>query len=80
MKLAALISGGKDSIYSMYLASKENDIVCFLTIESENKESYMFHTPNISLTSLQAESMGKPIIIGTTKGRERKKNYKIYLI
>ena len=70
MKLAALISGGKDSIYAMHLARKENEVVCFLTIESENPESYMFHTPNISLTSLQSESIGIPILIGKTKGKK----------
>jgi len=70
MKLAPLISGGKDSIYAMHLASKEHEIVCFLTIESENLESYMFHTPNISLTSLQAEAIGIPILIGKTKGEK----------
>lgn len=70
MKLAPLISGGKDSIYAMHLASKEHEISCFLTIESENQESYMFHTPNISLTSLQAEAIGIPILIGKTKGEK----------
>ncbi|MCK5107498.1 MAG: diphthine--ammonia ligase [Nanoarchaeota archaeon] len=72
MKLAALISGGKDSIYAMWKEDKKNDVVCFLTMESDNDESYMFHTPNISLTSLQAESIGKPIIIGKTKGEKEK--------
>ena len=72
MKLAALISGGKDSIYAMWKANKEHDVVCFLTMESENEESYMFHTPNISLTSLQSESIGIPIIIGKTKGEKEK--------
>jgi asparagine synthase (glutamine-hydrolysing) len=32
----------------------------------------MFHTPNISLASLQAEAIGKPIIIGKTKGEKEK--------
>jgi ABC transporter with metal-binding/Fe-S-binding domain ATP-binding protein len=72
MKLASLISGGKDSIYAMWKASKEHEITCFLTMESENKESYMFHTPNISLASLQAEAIGKPIVIGRTKGEKEK--------
>ena len=72
MKLAALISGGKDSIYAMWKASKEHEIACFLTIESENKESYMFHTPNISLASLQARAIEKPILIGKTKGEKEK--------
>ena len=46
MKLAALVSGGKDSAYAIYLASKSHEITTLVSIDSKNKESYMFHTPN----------------------------------
>ncbi len=72
MKLAILLSGGKDSLYAAYLASKEHELVCAITVKSENKESYMFHTPNIDLVDLQAESMNIPLIITTTKGEKEK--------
>ncbi len=72
MKLALLLSGGKDSIYAGYIAKTKfkHDIVCAITISSENKHSYMFHTPSISKTQLQADSMNIPLIIRKTKGKK----------
>ena len=68
MKSASLISGGKDSLYATYLASKEHEIKVLISIKSSNPESYMFHVPNIDLVKLQAESMGFPLIFRHTKG------------
>lgn len=71
VKLAALVSGGKDSLYAMHIMQKQNyEISCFVTLDSENKDSYMYHTPNISLVGLQAESFGVPIIVQKTKGEK----------
>lgn len=73
MKLAALFTGGKDSTYAVYLAKKQgHEIACLITMYSENADSYMFHTPAIELTKLQAEVMKLPLIIGTTKGEKEK--------
>ncbi|MBR9700118.1 diphthine--ammonia ligase [Candidatus Woesearchaeota archaeon] len=72
MRLGALVSGGKDSIYALYKASKENEIICVLSMRSENPDSYMFHTPNIHLVELQAESMALPLVWGLTKGEKEK--------
>lgn len=64
-----LLSGGKDSVYSAYLAKKSgHELVCLISIFSENKESYMFHTPSISKVKKQAEAMSLPLIIQKTKG------------
>lgn len=69
MKLAVLYSGGKDSNLAMHYAVKEgHEIACLISIHPENKESYMYHTPNIELTKKQAEILGIPIIIKKTKG------------
>lgn len=68
MKLAGLFSGGKDSTFSVFLASKSNEIKCVITIISKNPESYMFHTSNIELTKLQAKLMDIPIISVKTLG------------
>ena len=69
MKLAALFTGGKDSTYAIYLAQKQgHEISCLITIQSDNPDSYMFHTPAIELTELQAEAMELPHIIGSTEG------------
>jgi ABC transporter with metal-binding/Fe-S-binding domain ATP-binding protein len=71
MKVGILFSGGKDSVYSTYIAKKRrHKVVCLITIHSKNKESYMFHTPNIKETNKQAKSMGIPLIIQDTKGEK----------
>ena len=71
MKLGVLFSGGKDSVYSSYLAKKQgHELVCLITIHSKNKESYMFHTPSIEKTTHQADSIGLPLIVQKTKGKK----------
>ncbi len=68
MKLGVLFSGGKDSTYALFKAMEKNEIVCLISIISKNKESYMFHVPNISLVDLQAEAIGLPLIKKITDG------------
>jgi diphthine-ammonia ligase len=69
MKLGVLFSGGKDSCYAMHFAMQGgHEIACLISVISENRESYMFHTPNIGLTKLQAQAIGIPLIQKTTKG------------
>ncbi len=71
MKLGVLFSGGKDSLYAAYLARKMGyEIVCLISINSENKESFMFHTPSIGKTEVQAGVMGIPLIVQRTKGEK----------
>jgi diphthine-ammonia ligase len=56
----ALVSGGKDSIYSAYLAECQGwNVRELLTLAPQDPESMMFHTPNLDLVALQAESWGK---------------------
>ena len=68
MRIGALISGGKDSLFAAYKASKEHELVCLITLKSKNPESYMFHIPNIELVKLQAKSMGLPLVFFETEG------------
>ncbi|MFH1408326.1 MAG: diphthine--ammonia ligase [Nanoarchaeota archaeon] len=70
MKLAALFSGGKDSVLALHEAAEQHDIVCLITMVSKNPESYMFHTPNIHLTALQAASLEIPQITFETAGEK----------
>jgi len=73
LNLAALASGGKDSLYAMHVMQRQNyRISCLVTLKSENPDSYMFHTPAIDMVDLQAQSMGIPLIIQTTKGEKEK--------
>ncbi|MBD3354457.1 diphthine--ammonia ligase [Candidatus Woesearchaeota archaeon] len=69
MKLAALISGGKDSWYAAYLAEKHNnEIVCLVTLNPERDDSWMFHVPNIDKVQEQAEAAEIPLILLPTEG------------
>lgn len=68
MKLGVLFSGGKDSVFACWRAREKNDVACLIAIVSENADSYMFHTPNIRCTQLQAEAMGLPLLSWPTCG------------
>ena len=72
MKLGVLFSGGKDSSFALFKAQESHDVVCLISVFSKNKESYMFHVPNIELTKLQANAIGLPLIQKTTKGEKEK--------
>ncbi len=73
MKLGILFSGGKDSTYACYLAKKNGyQIKCLISIFSENKESFMFHTPSIEMVKKQAKVINLPLIIVKTKGKKEK--------
>ena len=68
MKLGILFSGGKDSYLALQYASEENEISCLLTLESKKEDSWMFHTPAIEWTKLQAEAMGLNHLTKETSG------------
>jgi len=70
MRLGVLFSGGKDSTLALQYAKKIENVACLITLLSENKESYMFHTPNVDVTELQAEALGLPRVAKITKGRK----------
>jgi diphthine-ammonia ligase len=72
MRLGVLFSGGKDSTLALHKAAEKEEVTCLITLVSENKESYMFHTPNIDLTALQAEALGLPLIRKVTEGKPEK--------
>ena len=68
MKLGVLFSGGKDSYLALQYSSKSHEISCLLTLSSENNDSWMFHTPTIEWTKLQAKSMGFAHVVQKTQG------------
>ena len=70
MKLGVLFSGGKDSTLALHKAVEKEEVTCLITLRSKNPESYMFHTPNIGLTTLQAEALGLPLINKITEGKK----------
>ena len=70
MRLGVLFSGGKDSAFAAWRAMGREEVACLITVIPENPESYLFHTPNIRLTSLQAEAAGLPLVTVASAGRE----------
>lgn len=70
-KLACLFSGGKDSVLVLHIMHNMNyNISCLVTIDSQNKDSYMYHTPTINLVDLQSKALEIPLIIVKTKGKK----------
>ena len=65
-----LFSGGKDSVFALSRAMEKNEVACLITMVSENVDSYMFHTPNISRTAYQAEALGLPLLSWPTIGEK----------
>ena len=66
-----MYSGGKDSTYSLGKLLEEGyDVVCLITMISENSESYMLHTQSIEMTKLTSEALNLPIVIGHTQGKK----------
>lgn len=72
MKVAILFSGGKDSNYALYKAAQKHEVVCLITLVSENKESYMFQTQGINFVKVQSQVLNIPIIEYKTKGIKEK--------
>jgi ABC transporter with metal-binding/Fe-S-binding domain ATP-binding protein len=70
MKLGVLFSGGKDSTLAVHMAAEKDSVACLITVVSRNKESYMFHTPNVDVTRLQAEALGLPLVRVETEGKK----------
>src|SRR3990170_202486 len=69
MRLGVLFSGGKDSTFALHVAAQKEEVACLITVVSKNEESFMFHTPNIDITILQAEALGLPLIQKATEGK-----------
>lgn len=70
MKLGVLFSGGKDSTLALHIAAQKETVACLITVESKNVESFMFHTPNIDMTTMQAVALGLPLVKVETEGQK----------
>jgi diphthine-ammonia ligase len=69
--LAALFSGGKDSTYAMLLMEQMgHEVTHLLTIVPRDPYAMLFHTLNLELIPLQAESMGKELVQVHSSGDE----------
>jgi len=73
MNVAVLISGGKDSALALHRALKEGYNVKYLvTMIPQREDSWMFHYPNVRLTSLFAEACNLPLVKAETSGVKEK--------
>lgn len=61
MKIAALLSGGKDSLHAASLYENWGwEVAETITIRPSEPDAWMFHTPNLRWVVLQAQAWGKP--------------------
>ncbi|UCC33788.1 MAG: TIGR00289 family protein [Candidatus Bathyarchaeota archaeon] len=69
MRVAALITGGKDSTLALHRALKqEHEVKHLVTMIPQRRDSWMFHSVNIHLTDLVAEAVGVPLVKSETSG------------
>src|SRR5260221_1656380 len=73
VKVAALVSGGKDSVLAAHVAMSHGwDVTHVVTVRPRANDSYMFHSPNTHLGAMIAEAMGKPHVEVATAGEKER--------
>ena len=73
MHVAALVTGGKDSVLALYRAQRMGHTVEVLaTMIPKREDSYMFHFPNIHLTGLLSRAVEIPLVTAETSGIKEK--------
>jgi len=69
VRVAVLISGGKDSALALHRALEQgHEVVSLVTMVPKREDSWMFHYPNVHLTGLFAEAAGIPLLREETSG------------
>lgn len=59
MRVCCLFSGGKDSAYALHKMLQSGfDVVVLLTVRSEDKDSWLYHTPGLEAAELFRELTG----------------------
>lgn len=72
MKVACLLTGGKDSLYSCYVAMQYGwEIKCLIGIQPK-KISWMYHMENIHLLPMIAEAMELPLLMKKSDAEKEK--------
>jgi predicted ATP pyrophosphatase (TIGR00289 family) len=69
MRLAALISGGKDSICALTCASYEHEVVQLVNVRPV-EDSFMYHAPCAHVTPLISQALGIPLTSGISSSHE----------
>lgn len=69
MRVAALVSGGKDSVLALHCARSSGWVVTHVvTVAPRAADSWMFHSPNVALAPLLAEALGCALVRVETAG------------
>jgi len=69
MRVAALVTGGKDSALALYRALKlGHEVEVLVTMIPQREDSWMFHFPNIHLADMLAEAVEIPLVKAETVG------------
>ena len=69
MRVAVLVSGGKDSALSLYRVLEQGyEVEYLVSMIPQREDSWMFHYPNIHLTDLFAEAVEIPLVKAETTG------------
>jgi len=69
LRVAALVTSGKDSALALYGTLKRGYEVSYLvTMVPQRPDSWMFHYPNIHMADLFAEAAGIPLVKAETTG------------
>lgn len=71
MRVAALFSGGKDSVFSVYITQQYGwEVSHLISLFPEQPDSWMFHSVNIHLTGLLAQALNIPLVKRVTKAKK----------
>lgn len=69
MRVAALVTGGKDSTLALHrVLSAGHEVKYLVSMMPRRKDSWMFHYPNIHLVELFAEAIEMPLVKAETSG------------
>jgi diphthine-ammonia ligase len=69
MRLAALISGGKDSIYALTCALREHEVVQLINVKPV-EDSFMYHAPCAHVTHLISQAVDIPLVSGVSSSHD----------
>ena len=69
LRIAALVTSGKDSALALYRTLKKGyEVKHLVTMVPQREDSWMFHYPNIHMADLFAEAMGISLLKAETSG------------
>jgi predicted ATP pyrophosphatase (TIGR00289 family) len=72
MRVAALISGGKDSMLAAHEVASEHELVALVGVLPSNEYSYMFHSVNLGMLQPIAECISLPLVKIYVTGKEER--------